>query len=66
MKNLFYVLLFSVCISSPSNQTVFTKLSNQIPKTINLNDFVFNMSKTASITAAFCNNDYSLLKDLSL
>jgi len=39
MKNLFYVLLFSVCISSPSNQTVFTKLSNQIPKTINLNDF---------------------------
>ena len=33
-----------------------------LPKTINLNDFVFNMSNTASITAAFCNNDYSLLK----
>ena len=39
MKNLLCVFLFSICISSPLNQTVFTKLNNQIPGTINLNDF---------------------------
>ena len=39
MKNLLYILLFSVCISESLNQTVFTKLNNQIPGAINLNDF---------------------------
>ena len=39
MNNLFYILLFSLCISAPLNQMVFTKLNNQIPGTINLNDF---------------------------
>jgi homoserine kinase len=40
-----------------------TKRSRQIlPKNVNLNDAVFNSSRVAVLTAAFCCGDYSLLK----
>ncbi|MDR3111989.1 MAG: homoserine kinase [Elusimicrobiota bacterium] len=34
-----------------------------IPKNIPLQDVVFNISRVALLTAAFCSNDYSLLKE---
>ena len=34
-----------------------------LPENIPLSDFVVNLANTASITAAFCKNDYSLLKE---
>jgi len=43
---------------------ILTKDSRKIlPENISLSDFVVNMANTASITAAFCKNDYNLLKD---
>ena len=43
---------------------ILTKDSRKIlPENVSLSDFVVNMANTASITAAFCKNDYNLLKD---
>ncbi len=43
---------------------IFTRDSRKIlPENIPLSDFVVNLANTASITAAFCKNDYSLLKE---
>ena len=43
---------------------IFTKDSRKIlPENVTLSDFVVNLANTASITAAFCKNDYNLLKD---
>ncbi|MDR1663182.1 MAG: homoserine kinase [Endomicrobium sp.] len=40
-----------------------TKLSRQIlPKYVDFKDFVFNTSRVAFLTAAFCSSDFSLLK----
>jgi len=42
---------------------ILTKNSRKIlPENVSLSDFVVNMANTASITAAFCKNDYNLLK----
>ncbi len=46
------------------NIKILTKESRRIiPKSITLTDCINNMANTASITAAFCKNDYSLIKD---
>ena len=43
---------------------IFTKESRTVlPSKVKLSDCIQNMANTASITAAFCNNDYNLLKD---
>ena len=43
---------------------LLTKESRQIlPTTVELSDCIHNMANTASITAAFCNNNYDLLKN---
>ena len=43
---------------------ILTKDSRKrLPENIPLSDFVVNLANTASITAAFCKNDYSLLKE---
>jgi homoserine kinase len=43
---------------------ILTKDSRKIlPENVTLSDFVVNLANTASITAAFCKNDYNLLKD---
>lgn len=43
---------------------ILTKESRKIiPKSILLSDCINNMANTASITAAFCKNDYSLIKN---
>ena len=49
------------------NIQILTKDSRDvIPNKIDKRNFITNMANTASITAAFCKNDYALLKDLSL
>lgn len=46
------------------NIQILTKDSRDvIPNKIDKRDFITNMANTASITAAFCKNDYALLKD---
>ena len=43
---------------------ILTKDSRKIlPENVTLSDFVVNLANTASITAAFCKNDYNLIKD---
>ena len=43
---------------------ILTKDSRKVlPPKVELSDCIHNMANTASITAAFCNNDYELLKD---
>ena len=43
---------------------ILTKESRKIlPENVSLSDFVVNLANTSSITAAFCKNDYNLLKD---
>jgi len=54
-------LIIIICI--PKIQ-ILTKESRQVlPDKVELSDCIHNMANTASITAAFCNNDYNLLKD---
>jgi len=44
--------------------TILTKESRQvIPENVEFTDCMHNLANTASITAAFCKNDYDLLKD---
>jgi homoserine kinase len=46
------------------NIQILTKDSRDvIPNKIDKRNFITNMANTASITAAFCKNDYALLKD---
>ncbi|HCN24340.1 MAG TPA: homoserine kinase [Candidatus Marinimicrobia bacterium] len=46
------------------NIQILTKDSRDvIPNKIDKKNFITNMANTASITAAFCKNDYALLKD---
>ena len=43
---------------------ILTKDSREIlPKSVELSDCIHNMANTASITAAFCNDDYAMLKN---
>ena len=52
-----------IILAIPRTQ-ILTKESRQIlPEKVELSDCIHNMANTASITAAFCNNDYNLLKD---
>ena len=53
-----------IIILAIPNVQILTRESRQvIPKNVDFTDCIHNMANTASITAAFCKNDYNLLKD---
>ena len=52
-----------IIIAIPKVQ-ILTKNSRQVlPSKVELSDCIHNMANTATITAAFCNNNYSMLKN---
>ena len=52
-----------IILAIPKVQILTRNSRKVIPKQVELSDCIHNMANTASITAAFCNNDYNLLKD---
>jgi len=52
-----------IILITPKIQILTKDSRDVLPKNISRSAFIENMANTASITAAFCNNDYSLLKD---
>ena len=52
-----------IILAIPEIQLLTRESRQVIPTQVELSDCIHNMANTASITAAFCKNDYSLLKD---
>jgi homoserine kinase len=52
-----------IILAIPDIQLLTRKSRQVIPSKVELSDCIHNMANTASITAAFCKDDYTLLKD---